>query len=124
MLFKELSHSELSFVVLLTDYICYEDCALRVNGNAQGSLLGAKDLAELSGLSYDTVRKLLYSLKNKELIGFHETGSGNTATKMITLNPYVFCRGIEVSDWVISFYSKTRWAKLEKEYTSWYSCKR
>lgn len=116
MLFKELTHAELSLVVFLCDFICYEDCALRTNGNSQGKLLTIQDIADLSDVKYNTVRKTIYSLRDKQLIGFHQTGSGDNAIKMITVNPYVFCRGINVSDWVIGFYSKTKWALMDKEY--------
>lgn len=83
----------------------------------RGKLLDIRDIAEICELNYNTVRKTMYSLKSKEVIGFHETGQGENATKMITVNPFVFCRGINISDWVIGFYSKTYWAKLDKDYT-------
>ena len=114
MLFNELTHSELALVIMLCDYVCYEDCALRTNGNANGNALDIHDIAELSGLKYNTVRLTMYSLRDKGLIGFHCTGSGDSTTKLITVNPYVFCRGVYVSDWVISFYSKTKWAKINE----------
>ncbi len=115
MLFKELSYSEIALVVFLSDFICYKDCVLRTNGNSKGNPLTVQDLAKLSGLKYDTIRRTIYSLRDKEILGFHVTGSGETETKMITVNPYIFCRGKKISAWVVDFYSKTKWAKMVRE---------
>ena len=57
------------------------------------------------------------SLKKKQVIGIHSTGDvvdGNSV-KWITVNPYIFCRGIKVEKWVIDFYSTTEWAALERQ---------
>lgn len=114
MLKKELTNNELGTIVFLSDFICYKDCVLRTNGDIRGKALSVRDLAELDGSKYDTFRRIMYSLRDKELIGFHETGDAN-GTRWITVNPFVFCRGSKISAWVVDFYANTRWAKIERQ---------
>lgn len=117
MLNQKLTNSEIATVVFLCDFICYDDCVLRKNGNKLGNPLSIKDLSNLIGIKYETFRKTMSSLKKKQVIGFHNTGDPDkgTSIKWITVNPYIFCRGIRVSKWVIEFYSTSEWAKLERQ---------
>ncbi len=117
MLNKILTNAEIAAVVFLTDFICYEDCVLRKNGDKRGKALTIKDLADLYGYKYNSFRKTMYALRDKEVIGFHETGSKENETRLITMNPYIFCRGVEVSCWVVDFYSNTQWAKIVRQQT-------
>ncbi len=109
---KYLTNSEIATVVFLTDFICYDDCVLRKNGDKRGKALTIKDLAELYGLTYETFRKTMYSLRDKEVIGFHETGTAQDGNRWITINPYIFCRGIRIAAWVVDFYKDSMWAKI------------
>lgn len=115
MLKKYLTPIEIATVVFLTDFICYDDCVLRKNGDKRGKALSIQDLADLCETKYNTFRKTIYSLKDKEVIGFHETGEAENGTRWITVNPFIFCRGIEISIWVVDFYSNTMWAKIVRE---------
>lgn len=114
MLDKKLTNSELAATVFLSDFICYNDCVLRKNGDKRGSALSIRDLAELRGVKYDSFRRTMYSLRDKEVIGFHDTGDEN-GTHWITVNPFIFCRGVKISVWVIDFYADTEWAKIERQ---------
>ena len=114
MLDKKLTNAELAAVVFMSDFICYNDCVLRKNGDKRGDALTVRDLAELRGVKYDSFRRIIYSLRDKEVIGFHDTGDSN-GTHWITVNPFIFCRGVKISVWVIDFYSNTEWAKIERQ---------
>ena len=115
MLNEKLTNSEIATVVFLTDFICYDDCVLRKNGDIRGNALSIQDLAELYNVKYNTFRKTMYSLRDKEVIGFHSTGDSENGNRWITVNPFIFCRGIEISAWVIDFYSNTEWAKIVRQ---------
>ena len=115
MLHKYLTNSEIAVVVFLTDFICYDDCVLRKNGDKRGKALTIQDLSDMYGVKYNTFRKTIYSLRDKEVIGSHETGNPEDGNKWITVNPYIFCRGIEISKWVIDFYKDTMWAKIVRQ---------
>lgn len=117
MLNQKLTNPEIAAVVFLCDFICYEDCVLRKNGNKKGHALTVKELSELIGIKYETFRKTIGSLKKKQVIGFHSTGdaSTNNSIKWITVNPFIFCRGTKVEHWVIEFYAKSEWAELERQ---------
>lgn len=117
MLNQKLTNAEIAAVVFLCDFICYDDCVLRTNGNKLGSPLSIRDLSELIGVKYETFRKTMYSLKKKQVIGFHNTGDvdNGSSIRWITVNPYIFCRGIRVSRWVIEFYSTSDWANLTRQ---------
>lgn len=117
MLTQKLTNAEIAAVVFLCDFICYNDCVLRKNGNKLGNPLSIRDLSDLIGINYETFRKTMSSLKKKQVIGQHSTGDSKNGTliKWITVNPFIFCRGIEVEKWVIDFYSNSEWAKIERQ---------
>ena len=76
-----------------------------------------RDLSDLIGIKYETFRKTMTSLKNKQVIGYHTTGdqSNGTKIKWITVNPYIYLRGTKVANWVDDFYAETEWAKLKRQ---------
>lgn len=117
MLNQKLTNAEIAAVVFLCDFICYDDCVLRKNGNKKGAPLSIRDLSDLVGIKYETFRKTMSSLKKKQVIGVHSTGDvcDGTSIKWITVNPYIFCRGVKVAKWVIEFYSQSEWALMERQ---------
>lgn len=124
-LFRQLlTAEETQLALFLQDFVCYNDCILRTNGNKQGNPLTLDMLASMYGLKYDTFRKIMSSLKNKEVIAYHKSGSASpekNKMKCITLNPYIFCRGMEVDKWISDYFSNSQWANFEcqkiKKYT-------
>lgn len=116
---KHLAPNELMVLMFLTDYLCYNDCILRVGGNRQGSILTVEQLADLYGLRYDSFRRIMSELKKKEFLSYHdkntlETTVGIINQRCITLNPYIFCRGTKVDDYVASYYRNSIWSSLER----------
>lgn len=114
---QKLTPTEISTIVFLCDFICYEDCVLRKNGVKTGKPLNIKELSELINVKYDTFRKTMSSLKKKQVIGFHSTGSStsNNAVKLITVNPYIFMRGTKIDKWVVDFYKYSEWANIPRQ---------
>ena len=105
----KLTNTEIATLVFLSDFICYNDCVLRKNGDARGHALTIRELASELDIEYDTLRKTINSLKKKEVIGTHNTGDIDNGTKWITVNPYLLCRGKRVEQWIASFYENTIW---------------
>ena len=118
-LFRQLlTAEETQLALFLQDFVCYNDCVLRTNGNKQGNPLTLDMLASMYGLKYDTFRKIMSSLKNKEVVTYHKSGSASpekNKMKCITLNPYIFCRGMEVDKWISDYFSNSQWANFERQ---------
>lgn len=118
-LFRQLlTAEETQLALFLQDFVCYNDCILRTNGNKQGNPLTLDMLASMYGLKYDTFRKIMSSLKNKEVVAYHKSGSVSpekNKMKCITLNPYIFCRGMEVDKWISDYFSNSQWANFERQ---------
>lgn len=118
-LFRQLlTAEETQLALFLQDFVCYNDCILRANGNKQGNPLTLDMLASMYGLKYDTFRKIMSSLKNKEVVAYHKSGSASpekNKMKCITLNPYIFCRGMEVDKWISDYFSNSQWANFERQ---------
>lgn len=124
-LFRQiLTAEETQLALFLQDFVCYNDCILRTNGNKQGNPLTVETLAALYGSKYNTFRKVMGSLRKKEVIAYHNSGSGSpekNKMKCITLNPYIFCRGMEVDKWISSYFENSQWAKFERQKIKKYS---
>ena len=117
-----LTPQEIALLTFLTDYISYNDTILRVGGNRKGNILTVEDLADEYGMKYDAFRKLMTSLRKKQIIDYHdkntvETTKGIIDKRCITFNPFVKCRGKKVDDYIIDHYSSTLWAEVERQKT-------
>ena len=119
-LFRELlTPQETQLALFLQDFVCYNDCILRKNGNKQPLPLTIEDLYVLygGGLKFGTFRKQMGSLRKKEVIAYHNSGIPELGNKMrcITLNPYIFCRGMNVDKWISEYFSNSQWAKVTRQ---------
>ena len=117
-----LTPQEIALLTFLTDYISYNDTILRVGGNRKGNILTVENLADEYGMNYDAFRKLMTSLRKKQIIDYHdkntvETTKGIIDKRCITFNPFVKCRGKKVDDYIIEHYSSTLWAEVERQKT-------
>ena len=117
-----LTPQEIALLTFLTDYISYNDTILRVGGNRKGNILTVENLADEYGMKYDAFRKIMTSLRKKQVIDYHdkntvETTKGIIDTRCITFNPYIKCRGKKVDDYIIEHYSSTLWAEIKRQKT-------
>ena len=117
-----LTPQEIALLTFLTDYISYNDTILRVGGNRKGNILTVENLADEYGMKYDAFRKIMTSLRKKQIIDYHdkntvETTKGIIDKRCITFNPFVKCRGKKVDDYIIDHYSSTLWAEVERQKT-------
>lgn len=115
-----LTPQEIALLTFLSDYICYNDCILRVNGNKRGAILSVDDLSHEYGMNYDAFRKLMAALRKKQVIDYHDkntvdTTSGIIDKRCITFNPFVKCRGKKVDNYIIEHYSPTLWAEVKRQ---------
>lgn len=117
-----LTPQETALLYFLSDYMCYNDCILRTNGNRKGRILSVEDLAEEYGMKYDAFRKLMTSLRKKQVIDYHDKNTVDTTKgiidkRCITFNPFIKCRGKKVDDYIIEHYSPTLWASIHRQET-------
>ena len=115
-----LKPQEIELLTFLSDYISYNDCILRLNGNRKGGILTVEDLANEYGMNYDAFRKIMTALRKKQVIDFHdkntvETTKGIIDKRCITFNPYIKCRGKKVDNYIIEHYSSTLWAEIKRQ---------
>lgn len=92
-LYEYLSPSEFTFAMRLSHHVSYRDCILRTNGNPNGKILTAKDIAILLKMDDSNVRRLIASLVKKGVLGKHTTGCKDNPTaqiKVITCNPFIY----------------------------------
>ena len=108
-LYKNLTPTELHVMIGMIDFVSYGDCVLRERGVAYGNVLTVKDLAEKLGRDKESLRKILLSLQKKQVITFHDKGVVGNPQRMISFNPYIYCRGHMVERWVVDFYSNSYW---------------
>lgn len=119
--FKELlTPRETALLMFLSDFICYNDCILRVGGNKLGNILTVEDLHIMYGMKFDAFRKLMTELKKKEVIDLHnkntlDTTKGIIDKRCITFNPYVLCRGKKVDNCIIDHYKDSCWAQIRRQ---------
>lgn len=117
-----LKPQEIALLTFLSDYISYNDCILRVNGNRKAHILSVEELANEYGMGYDAFRKIMTALRKKQIIDFHdkntvETTNGIINERCITFNPYIKCRGRKVDEYIIKHYSSTLWAEVVRQKT-------
>lgn len=116
---KHLTNAEFNFVVRLSKHVSFKDCVLRTNGNMNGKVLDAKDIAVLLNMDDSNVRRLISSLVKKGVLGKHTTGCKDDPSrqiKHITCNPYIFTRGNKINTTIISLFKDTHWNIAKEEY--------
>ena len=109
---EHLTNAEFNFTIRLAKHVSFKDCVLRSNGNPNGKVLDAKNLAVLMNMDPSTVRRLISSLIKKGVLGRHITGCKDDPTqkfKAITCNPYIFTRGNKVNKTALSLFAGSRW---------------
>ena len=119
---KLLKPQEQVLLRFLADYMCYNDCVLRLHGSALGQVLSISQLAEMYEMDISNFRKLLARLQEKQCIVCHERNTihdkdGNLISdNCITVNPFIYTRGLGVKQEIVSLYSNTVWARLPKSH--------
>lgn len=115
---EHLTNAEFNFTIRLAKHVSFKDCVLRSNGNPNGKVLDAKDLAVLMNMDPSTVRRLISSLIKKGVLGRHITGCKDDPTqkfKAITCNPYIFTRGNKMNKTALSLFVDSRWGFPKEE---------
>ena len=115
---EHLTNAEFNFTIRLAKHVSFKDCVLRSNGNPNGKVLDAKNLAVLMNMDPSTVRRLISSLIKKGVLGRHITGCKDDPTqkfKAITCNPYIFTRGNKVNKTALSLFAGSRWGFPKEE---------
>lgn len=115
---KHLSLAEFNFTIRLAKHVSFRDCVLRTNGNPNGKILDAKDIAALLEMDDSNVRRLISSLVKKGVLGRHTTGCKDDPSKQfktITCNPFIFTRGNKINNIAISLFIDSRWNTSKEE---------
>lgn len=111
---RRLTPSELSFLILILEYVSYNDCVIREGGRANGEVMGLQEMAEATEMEYTRVTRIVGQLERKGVMGHHVTGSilrgyEGKARKVYTVNPYIVCKGKYVNGVVVEFYERSGW---------------
>lgn len=109
---KYLTNAEFNFTIRLARHVSFKDCILRTNGNPNGKILDAKDIASLLNMDDSNVRRLISSLIKKGVLGRHVTGCKSNSSKKIktiTCNPFIFTRGNKINNTAIALFMDSRW---------------
>ena len=115
---RRLTPRELTFLVMILEYVSYNDCVIRMGGRKNGEVMGLVEMAEATGMEYTRVTRIVVQLERKGVMGHHVTGSilkgyEGKARKVYTINPNIFCRGKYVNGVVAEFYSSSGWGGTE-----------
>lgn len=113
---RKLTASELTFLIMILEYVSYKDCVLREGGRKDGRVMGMPEIAAAIGMEYTRVTRLVSQLERKGVMGHHVTGSilkgyEGKAKKVYTVNPNIICRGGYVNKAVIDFYEDAGWGR-------------
>ena len=113
---KYLTHPEFRLAIILTPHVSYEDCIIRETMDRRSKILGLQDLADIHGYDYGYIRKIMAGLKNKGVIGRHDSGTvlPDEKSKQIiyTVNPYIYFRGNNINKTIFTFYANSGWEEL------------
>jgi len=114
---KNLSAAEFKFAICLSNHVSYRDCIIRETSNSNSRILNIKDIAEMHECKYDYARKMMAILKQKGVIGKHETGSILPNYKerygtVYTVNPFIYFRGAALFTPIHNFYINSGWYEL------------
>lgn len=101
---KSLTGSELQMVYFLLPFMSFESGMLKTRN---GQPLNRKQIAERTGLSINTVDRLLQGLKEKQIIGRNVVGR----EVQYFMNPYLFMRGKRINKTLHDMFKNTVWAK-------------
>lgn len=115
---KYLSNAEFNFAIRLAKHISYKDCILRTNGNPNGKILTAKDIAALLNMDDSVVRRLISALVKKGVLGKHITGCKEDPSKQIKAilcNPFIYSRGCKINNTAISLFMDSHWGLHKDE---------
>lgn len=106
-----------STAVRLADFVCYDDCVLRMGGHKNGKVMNVHDLSEAMDIPYNTLRKHISALYKNGVLALCKTGTkGNPdlINDCIVANPDVFMRGININKTVITIFKEAGWTGYDK----------
>lgn len=114
---KYLPAPEFKFAICLGSHVSYKDCIIRETQNTNSKILSIKDIADIHGYKYDYARKMMSMLKQKGIVGKHETGSilpnyNERYGTIYTVNPFIYFRGTALLNPVHNFYINSGWYEL------------
>lgn len=116
---KQLTPSEFIFCIMISEFVCYDDCILRYGGHHNGKALRMKDMAELLEMDYQAVRRSVNGLVSKGVLAYYVTGNLETKevnAKAIAFNPYIYSRGNKIEKYVLELFKDSGWVEFfEKE---------
>ena len=107
-----------STAVSLADYVCYDDCVIRMGGHKNGRVMSVHDLSDALDIPYNTLRKHISALYKNGVLALCKTGTrGNPdlLNDCIIANPSVYLRGTKVNKTVLSIFEESGWGNYTKE---------
>lgn len=110
---RDLSYDEKAFLFSVQPYLSFDNDLCDEKGNQ----LGTEDVIYLSGLSRNTVYRIIHSLTQKFIVYQGKNGRG----RQYIINPWIMCKGVYVKidykalfrDYRIRMLGNKRWGDLE-----------
>ena len=116
---KQLTTTEIIFVLELSPHVSYKDCIIRKTGQTNSTILTAQTIAKELEMDYGKVRRLIGSLKKKGVIAQCETGNiipeyYGKAKRSYLVNPYIYFRGVKINPTVKAIFEESGWASYSE----------
>lgn len=105
-LFEVLTTSEMNVFLKLIDYIGYDDCLLRDHKK----ILCMQDIADIVGIEYSSLRKIMPQLEHKGIIKSIPNTNGTKKQNKYLVNPFLVFRGRDINKDILDLFSDTKWA--------------
>ena len=82
--------------------------------NDDGTIMEIKDIESITGMCYESNRKIMCSLVEKGVMGRFTTGCLDVKDlkfECFVMNPYIFHKGVHLMEGLTELFSKTGWDK-------------
>lgn len=117
---KALSYRERSLIIELCDYMSYEDCFVHTTKDRNSSLATLKDIAEITGESYENARKIMKNILKAGLISKTEIvqvkpGYEGKSKYVYIVNPFIFFKGNNIVKTVYNLFKDAGWEEKISE---------
>lgn len=108
-----LNNTQFGFLCQLSQFLCYDDCSLRPNGDIRKRPFESmKALAKATGVNERTCRRYCDKLYEEQLLIISEERTNGIYNKCYKINPYVVFRGTKIDKRTYNKFSETKWAKF------------
>lgn len=111
---SSLSYKEQAFIMELCEYMSYDDCFIHVTKDKKSPLATLKDIAQITGESYENTRKTMKNILKAGLISKAEIvqvkpGYEGKIKYVYIINPFIFFKGNNITKTVYNLFKDVGW---------------